>query len=372
MSFRLPPGSLKFLKKTNFTTIANYLLFSGMDIKGFLQTGQITCHDAGGRKIGCKGSGQDAEFSRGIPWPVPRFEVGEKTGVSGTVTDHLTGLVWTRDADPGEFPMDWAEAHEFVSRMNRDREHGYDDWRLPDRRELRSLISHQTRSPALPDGHPFRNVFMGWYWSATTAAIDDAFAWYVHMEGGRTFYGAKSQYYLVWPVRGEGNGILPATGQQGDSPFGARWPEPRFAVGPSVRDAHGGDTVHDHLTGLTWLRLADLTDGPVLWEEALEAVRLLNADYPGSSNGGESAAAGYDPARWRLPNINELESLMDLSRHDPALSGGHPFRQCQEVYWSSTTSMFEPDWAWALYLNKGAVGVGRKGYVKFHVWAVQG
>ncbi|MHB9112618.1 MAG: Lcl C-terminal domain-containing protein [Thermoleophilia bacterium] len=355
-----------------------------------MQTGQTSCHDADGRKIDCAGSGQDAELSRGITWPVPRFEVGKTPEDCGTVTDLLTGLVWTRDANPGEFPMDWAEAHEFVSRKNRDQAHGFDDWRLPDRRELRSLISHQTRNPALPESHPFINVFMGWYWSPTTAAIDDEFAWYVHMEGGRTFYGAKRQYYLVWPVRGEGNGVLPATGQRGDSPFGVRWPEPRFEAGlfgevatcsetggddKPVGSEAGGETVRDRLTGLTWRRLAELTGGPVLWEEALEAVRQLNAVEGELSIDAEHSGLkeprcnGED---WRLPNINELESLVDMSRHDPALPNGHPFEQCQEVYWSSTTSMFEPDWAWALYLDKGAVGVGRKGYARFHVWAVKG
>ncbi|MHB8159648.1 MAG: Lcl C-terminal domain-containing protein [Thermoleophilia bacterium] len=352
-----------------------------MDINGFLQTGQAYCHDADGRKIDCAGSGQDAEFSRGLAWSAPRFEVTHKSDANGTVTDMLTGLVWTRDANPGEFPMDWAEAHEFVSRMNQNQEHGFEDWRLPDRRELRSLISHQTRNPALPEGHPFINVFPGWYWSTTTAAINDAFAWYVHMEGGRTFYGAKNQYYLVWPVRGEGNGVLPATGQANDSPFGAVWPEPRFEVEPGGGDEAGGgggendgDAVRDRLTGLIWQRAADLAGEPASWEEALGAVRKLNLEDAGLSADAERSGAKEprrDTARWRLPNINELESLVDLSRHDPALPAGHPFTDYRDVYWSSTTSMFEPDWAWALYMNKGAVGVGRKGYARFHVWAVR-
>ena len=46
------------------------------------------------------------------------------------------------------------------------------------------------------------------------------------------------------------------------------------------------------------------------------------------------------------------------------------FAQIRESYWSSTTSMFEPDWAWALYLEKGAVGVGQKSGRHFHVWPV--
>jgi hypothetical protein len=75
-------------------------------------------------------------------------------------------------------------------------------------------------------------------------------------------------------------------------------------------------------------------------------------------------------ARWRLPTINELEALVDCSAHSPALPSGHPFADVQEIYWSSTTSLFEPDWAWALYLGKGATGVGQKRFAKFSVWAV--
>ena len=177
------------------------------------------------------------------------------------------------------------------------------------------------------------------------------------------FYGGKDQSYLVWPVRGAGNGVLPTTGQSqcysdsgtvvpcaataqdGESRIGCGWPVPRFEV--------QGDTVADRLTGLQWRRAADLA-GPVAWEQALAAVAAFNRGAP----------------RWRLPNINELESLVDCSAHGPALPAGHPFVDVRDVYWSSTTSLYEPDWAWALYLDKGAVGVGQKRQARFCVWAV--
>jgi hypothetical protein len=330
-------------------------------MSGYIQTGQVTCHDTTGHEIPCRRSGQDGGFRRGLKWPEPRFEERD-----GTVLDRLTGLVWTRNANVAEFPMTWQESLDYITSLNREEAFGCPDWRLPNRRELRSLISHQTRRPALPEDHPFMNVFPGWYWTSTTAAINTAYAWYVHLEGGRMFYGGKEQFFLLWPVRSEGYGILPATGQRecydpkggliscvgsgqdGELRFGFTWPCPRFEV--------AGDVVIDRLTNLGWLKAADLTGGLTTWREALEAIGELNW---------KSEDAG-----WRLPNINELETLVDCSAHTPALPAGHPFEDVREGYWSSTTSMFEPDWAWALYLLKGAVGVGRKRGAYFAAWAV--
>ncbi|MHB9117171.1 MAG: Lcl C-terminal domain-containing protein [Burkholderiales bacterium] len=170
-------------------------------------------------------------------------------------------------------------------------------------------------------------------------------------------------------MRGVGNSVVPATGQtlcydaagreilclssgqDGELHTGRSWPQPRFAV----RD----ESVLDRLTGLCWRRDADITRHPVSWDEALAAVAGLNL--------GASGELGP----WRLPNINELESLVDCARHSPALPSGHPFEEVQAAYWSATTSAFEPDWAWALYLNQGTVGVGQKRGRHFRVWAVR-
>lgn len=333
-----------------------------MNSRGYLQTGQTTCHDILGRRISCSGTGQDGEFRKGLPWPKPRFEPKGKI-----ITDCLTGLDWSQNANLAEFPLTWSEALNFIADMNRQNTFGFFDWRLPNRRELRSLLSYQTRKPALPEGHPFNNVFHGWYWTSTTAAIQTAYAWYVHTEGARMFYGGKKQVFLLWPVRGGGFGLLPATGQRhcfdqnglvvpcigtgqdGEFSFGRPWPQPRFLT--------VGESVIDRLTNLAWLRTADLTKEPVTWDQAIKSIERLNQDQKEN--------------RWRLPNINELESLVDASRHNPALPFGHPFLDVRQEYWSSTTSMFEPDWAWALYLQKGALGVGQKKGPYFFVWGVR-
>ncbi|MBU1263439.1 MAG: DUF1566 domain-containing protein [Gammaproteobacteria bacterium] len=327
----------------------------------YLQTGQRTCHADDGREIPCEGSGQDASLGVGAPWPEPRFDVRGDVAV-----DRLTGLIWCCDANLAEFPLTWQEALDFVAAMNREQRFGQRDWRMPNRRELRSLLSLQAKLPALPEHHPFTAVFNGWYWTSTTAAISPAHAWYVALDGARMFYGGKDQSFMLWPVRGQGLGVVPRTGQSlcydaagkpvscagsgqdGEFRYGAAWPEPRFEI---LQDG-----VLDRLTGLRWRRSAKLTLQPVVWREALAAVAALNR---------EGAAM-----RWRLPTINELESLVDCATHSPALPSGHPFAEVQDIYWSSTTSLFEPDWAWALYLEKGATGVGQKRFAEFSVWAV--
>ncbi len=334
-----------------------------MPIRGVLQTGQLQCYDVSGKVVGCRGTGQDAEYRVGIEWPFNRFSI-----LGEVAKDNLTGLMWTLDANPAQFPVSWVEAFEFIEDMNRETAFGFSDWRLPNRRELRSLMDYETRKPSLPKGHPFQNIFLGWYWTSTTAAINTSYAWYIHMEGARMFYGRKDQMYLVWPVRGrsevlphtgqkkcfdqEGNEIpCEGTGQDGDHRAGFPWPENRFSFHE--------DSVIDHLSGLRWMKRATLTDHTVSWDEAFLLIDELNR--------GTGKKKDFV---WRLPNINELESLVDCSMADPALPPLHPFSDVKDVYWSSTTSFFEPDWAWALYLVKGATGVGVKRQKEFFVWPV--
>lgn len=328
----------------------------------YLATGQLRCYDAAGGEVPCPGSGQDGESQCGEPWPTPRFVVeGE------VVRDRLTDLIWSRTANPAGNPLMWQEALDVVAALNRDNAFGFHDWRMPNRHELRSLVSHQMHRPALPEGHPFIDLFPSWYWSSTTAAISPSHAWYVQMDGARMFYGGKDQSFLLWPVRGAGNGLVLATGQtqchnsqgviincqgtgqDGELRCGKPWPKPRFV--------QQGEVIIDRLTTLAWRRNADLTGRVVRWQDALRAVQQLNEKQPG--------------ARWRLPNINELESLVDCRMYAPALPVDAVFTDLHGGYWSSTTSVYEPDWAWVLYLDKGAVGVAQKSGAYFHVWAVR-
>ena len=315
----------------------------------------------------CARTGQDGGLRVGVTWPQPRFLQHDQT-----VLDKLTGLMWTKDASPAEFPLMWQEALDYVKGMNTSEAYGFSDWRLPNRRELFSVVSHVNINPALPENHSFINVFSGYYWTSTTCARLPSQAWYVHLGGARVFKGMKHGSYMVWPVRGGQRGVLdlPRTGQQtcfnesgevipcadtgqdGALQRGGTWPERRYTL---MRE-----TVLDNLTGLIWARNANTTAKPVNWQLALDTIKEMNA------------AKAYAHGDWRLPNIREMESLTDMASHTPALPAGHPFEGVQAWYWSSTTSTYDPRYAWVLYMVDGVIGVGYKPNTDFFVWPVRG
>ncbi|WP_052507469.1 DUF1566 domain-containing protein [Desulfonatronovibrio magnus] len=110
---------------------------------------------------------------------------------NGTVTDTMTNLMWTKDADPfGR--LNWEDA---MSRCESFSISGIGGWRLPSRDELVAL------SHALKGGHPFTGVQSSNYWSSTSSAGYPDDAWFVDMYYGDVVYSYKPYAYHVWPVR---------------------------------------------------------------------------------------------------------------------------------------------------------------------------
>jgi hypothetical protein len=149
-------------------------------------------------------TGGDGDLQKGITWPDPRFT----DNGDGTVTDNLTGLIWLQDANR-ESTMDWAAALAYCNSLADDGSDLTDgsvagDWRLPNVRELQSLIDYGNESPALPTGHPFSSVqSTSYYWSSTTRPNYTDRVWRVYMQYGSVLSYDKSGSYYVWPVRGD-------------------------------------------------------------------------------------------------------------------------------------------------------------------------
>jgi len=158
------------------------------------KTGQFTCYKTNGDVRLCSGTGEDAEYQKGVT-TTPRFT----DHGNGTVTDNLTGLIWTKDAQQILGQINWQAALDACNDLDYA---GYDDWRLPNGNELNSLIDRGYYNPALPFGHPFTNVVSSYYWSSTTSAGYTDDAWGVSMYDGSVYYDVKTGYHYVWPVRG--------------------------------------------------------------------------------------------------------------------------------------------------------------------------
>ena len=79
------------------------------------------------------------------------------------------------------------------------------------------------------------------------------------------------------------------------------------------------------------------------------------------------------PGDWRLPNRNELLSLVDVSKSIPALPEGHPFANVvEEHYWTSTMADYNrPAEAWYLYMYDGSVRYEPKYASDNYAWPVR-
>jgi hypothetical protein len=156
--------------------------------------------------------GDDGDLEMGVEWPSPRFI----TSTTGIVTDTLTGLVWLQNANCQfffAFDLTGSNNRAWVSALTSadSLASGFcgltdgssaGDWRLPNVRELQSLIDYGEFGPALPDGHPFTGVLSNYYWSSTTYTNTTSYAWDVVLTNGFVRYDPKSNAQYVWPVRG--------------------------------------------------------------------------------------------------------------------------------------------------------------------------
>lgn len=117
----------------------------------------------------------------------------------------------------------------------------------------------------------------------------------------------------------------------------------------------GGEAVKDRKTGLLWEQAPDSFHG--VWSEAPDHCR---AKAVGGKQG------------WRVPTVQELSSLIDRSRHDPALPEGHPFSNIKSaIYWTATPSPTDDIVAWQVSFFSGEPVTDQKSGMR-RVWCVLG
>jgi hypothetical protein len=142
-----------------------------------------------------------------------------------------------------------------------------------------------------------------------------------------------------------------ATGDDGELRAGRVWPNPRFTVQANT------NCVLDNATGLVWARDTNIF-GKTNWVAALSCCDSL--DYGGRTD-------------WRLPNVVELESLLDVRNVNPMIPSSHPFFNIGvgDYTWSSTTYINVASNAFNIRLSNGT-----KTYISYTtlycVWPVSG
>lgn len=261
---------------------------------------------------------------------------------NGTVSDLVTGLMWTKSIDlNGDWTITRSDKRTCVqaaSGASVSRIGGYDDWRLPTIKELYSLIDFNGTDPAVEakDTSGLKPYIDTTYFdfsyglSTGERIIDSQFATttlYVDRSSETKMFGVN---FADGRIKGYGLGNL------GSKLFFVRFVRGNLAYGVNDFLDNRDGTITDSATTLMWSQ-EDSGEG-MDWGKALAWVQAKNAEnYCGHSD-------------WRLPSIKEIQSLVDYSR-SPGTSGSpaiDPLFLSSKItneagdldypcYWSSTT-----------------------------------
>jgi hypothetical protein len=190
--------------------------------RGLPDTGVTRCYtdtgetDCGGfASVVCPFRGGDGSLRTGCPYDADRFTVN----ADDTVIDNCTGLQWQRfaadkDGDNAITAVDkftWCEALKYCEELSFA---GRTDWRLPNVRELESLIDYGRISPAIDplfrlqgggagDGGGGVADTSNGFWSSTTSASQGTSAWIMDFDTGSSEgFMTKTANFFVRSVRG--------------------------------------------------------------------------------------------------------------------------------------------------------------------------
>ncbi|MDD5654370.1 MAG: DUF1566 domain-containing protein [Candidatus Omnitrophica bacterium] len=199
--------------------------------------------------------------------------------------DNNTGVMWEvkspekGDVNYCEDRYNWKDAQDkYIKALNQKKYAGFSDWRLPNKDELRSIVDYGRTNPAV-DTCYFPNCKSDLYWTAVPYNMQKPFIWGIFMGlGSGICYTPLSERY-VYAVRGGSSTI-----------FGK--------VDTSRFKDNGDGTVSDSLTGLMWQK--DENER-MDWYSALKACKEMRVG---------------DYSDWRVPNIKELNTILNLDHTD--------------------------------------------------------
>jgi len=281
--------------------------------------------------------GEDSDYTINPQSYTKLDEQGNELDSSATVwamvRDNITGLIWEVKTDDGtahdkDDKYNWNDSQDiFIKALNDAGFGGFSDWRLPTVKELTLIINRDTYNPAINTDY-FPETMPSYYWTFTTDPSYQSVALRVRFDYGYVNGYGKSNSYHVRAVRG------------------AETTSNEFII-------NGDGTVTDILTGLMWQQETGVF---MDWESALNYCETLTL-------------AGYND--WRLPDINELQSIVDYSRFDPAIDANTFPNTQSSIYWSSTTDDSYPSFAWQVYFNYGNIYSYNKSNL-YYVRAVRG
>ena len=270
-------------------------------------TGQDECYDDFDPvEVPCVGTlfyGQDAHYPQG---PKPAF----RDNGNGTVSDLNTALIWQQIDDGTE--RTWQGAIDCCEDLELA---GYNDWRLPSRRELILLLNFGYFRPTI-DSALFPDCRSDWYWSRTPVTGKPSYSFRIDFKDGGGLglaetEGYKTTAHYVRCVRGA---AIP-TGNYVDN---------------------GDGTITDLTTDLMWQK--EIPQILESWADHLSYCQQLNL-------------AGYTD--WRLPNIRELESLVVDTLYDPAIDP--IFSSYSSEFTSCTSLAYYPHDVFVVSFQNGSV-----------------
>ncbi len=147
--------------------------------------------------------GDDGDYEVGNPKEGPRFT----DNGDNTITDNATALMWVKDPkEIGEAwrdngnpsGMEWDQAIDICYGISYA---GHNDWRLPNIKELQSLVDYGNFNPAIFQYY-FPEITSGEYWSSTSSVGEELYAWTQEFYAGETYVLLKAWEAATLPVRG--------------------------------------------------------------------------------------------------------------------------------------------------------------------------